>query len=70
MKTQRAFYRARFIRVTNKVIKMLTELKVLLTYCILIEFMLLVQAILTVRQHGFKPLIVSRDGIEFFGIAD
>ena len=32
--------------------------------------MLLVQSFLAVRQHGFKPLIGSRDGIEFSGIAD
>ena len=61
---------SRSISLDKKVIKMLTELKILLTYCLLIVFMLLVQSFLAVRQHGLKPLIGSRDGIEFSGIAD
>ena len=32
--------------------------------------MLLVPSVLAVRQHGVKPLVGSRDGIEFSGIAD
>lgn len=61
---------SRSISLDKKVIKMLTELKILLTYCLLIVLMLIVQSVLAVRQHGVKSLVGSRDGIEFSGIAD
>ena len=32
--------------------------------------MLVVQSVLAVRQHGVRPLVGSRDGIEYTGIAD
>ena len=47
-----------------------TELKILLIYCLLVTFMLVIQSILSVQQHGVKKLAGSRDGIEYFGIAE
>ena len=70
MKAQVAQSQTRSISLEKKVIRMLTELKILLTYCLLIVLMLIVQSVLAVRQHGVKPLVGSRDGIEFSGIAD
>ena len=70
MKAQVAQSQTRSISLEKKVIRMLTELKILLTYCLLIVLMLIVQSVLAVRQHGVKPLVGSRDAIEFSGIAD
>ena len=47
-----------------------TELKILLIYCLLVIFMLVLQSVLAVRQHSIKALVGSRDGIKFSGIAD
>jgi len=47
-----------------------TELYILLVYCLLVIFMLVAQSVLAVQQHGVRPLVGSRDGIEYTGIAD
>ena len=46
------------------------ELKILLIYCLLVMLMLVAQSILAVQQHGLRPLVISRDGIEYTGLAD
>ena len=46
------------------------ELKILLIYCLLVMLMLVAQSILAVQQHGLRPLVGSRDGIEYTGLAD
>ena len=51
-------------------ITMPPELKILLIYCLLVMLMLVVQSILAVHQHGLRPLVGSRDGIEYTGLAD
>ena len=37
---------------------------------VLVMLMLVVQSILAVHQHGLRPLVGSRDGIEYTGLAD
>ena len=51
-------------------ITMPPELKILLIYCLLVMLMLVAQSILAVHQHGLRPLVGSRDGIEYTGLAD
>ena len=51
-------------------INMPTELNILLIYCLLVILMLVAQSVLAVQQHGVRPLVGSRDGIEYTGIAD
>ena len=47
-----------------------TELYILLVYCLCVILMLVAQSLLSVQQHGLLPLVGSRDGIEYAGIAD
>jgi len=49
---------------------MTTELNILLIYCLLVIFMLVAQSVVAVQQHGVRPLVGPRDGIEYTGIAD
>ena len=49
---------------------MLTELYILLVYCLCVILMLVTQSALAVKEHGVRPLVGSRDGIEYTGIAD
>ena len=46
------------------------EQKILLIYCFLVMLMLVAQSILAVQQHGLRLLVISRDGIEYTGLAD
>ena len=47
-----------------------TELYILLVYCLCVILMLVTQSALAVKEHGVRPLVGSRDGIEYTGIAD
>ena len=47
-----------------------TELNILLIYCLLVIVMLVAQSLFAVQQHGVRPLVGSRDGVEYTGIAD
>ena len=49
---------------------MLTELYILLVYCLCVILMLVTQSALAVKEHGVRPLVGSRDGIEYTGIAN
>ena len=49
---------------------MLTELYILLVYCLCVILMLVIQSALSVKEHGLRPLVGSRDGLEYTGVAD
>ena len=46
-----------------------TELYILLVYCLCVILMLVTQSALAVKEHGLRPLVGSRDGLEYTGIA-
>ena len=47
-----------------------TELYILLVYCLCVILMLVTQSALSVKEHGLRPLIGSRDGLEYTGVAN
>ena len=47
-----------------------TELYILLVYCLFVVLMLVGQSALSVKEHGLKPLVGSRDGLKYTGVAD
>ena len=47
-----------------------TELYILLVYCLCVILMLVTQSALSVKEHGLRPLVGSRDGLEYTGVAD
>jgi uncharacterized MAPEG superfamily protein len=47
-----------------------TELYILLVYCLCVVLMLVTQSALSVKEHGLRPLVGSRDGLEYTGVAD
>ena len=47
-----------------------TELYILLVYCLCVILMLVTQSALSVKEHGLRPLVGSRDGLKYTGIAD
>ena len=46
-----------------------TELYILLVYCLCVILMLVTQSARAVKEHGLRPLVGSRDGLEYTGIA-
>ena len=49
---------------------MSTELYILLVYCLFVVLMLVTQSALSVKEHGLRPLVGSRDGLTYTGVAD
>ena len=47
-----------------------TELYILLVYCLCVVLMLVTQSALSVKEHGLRPLVGSRDGLMCTGVAD
>ena len=47
-----------------------TELYILLVYCLFVVLMLVAQSALSVKEHGLRPLVGSRDGLMCTGVAD
>ena len=47
-----------------------TELYILLVYCLCVVLMLVAQSALSVKEHGLRPLVGSRDGLKYTGVAD
>ena len=47
-----------------------TELYILLVYCLCVVLMLVTQSALSVKEHGLRPLVGSRDGLKYTGAAD
>ena len=47
-----------------------TELYILLVYCLCVVLMLVAQSALSVKEHGLRPLVGSRDGLMCTGVAD
>ena len=47
-----------------------TELYILLVYCLFVVLMLVAQSALSVKEHGLRPLVGSRDGLNYTGVAD
>ena len=47
-----------------------TELNILLVYCLFVGLMLVAQSALSVKEHGLRPLVGSRDGLIYTGVAD
>ena len=47
-----------------------TELYILLVYFLCFILMLVAQSALSVKEHGLRPLVGSRDGLEYTGVAD
>ena len=47
-----------------------TELYILLVYCLFVVLMLVAQSALSVKEHGLRPLVGSRDGLKYTGVAD
>ena len=47
-----------------------TELYILLVYCLCVVLMLVTQSALSVKEHGLRPLVGSRDGLTYTGVAD
>ena len=47
-----------------------TELYILLVYCLCVVLMLVTQSALSVKEHGLRPLVGSRDGLNYTGVAD
>ena len=47
-----------------------TELYILLLYCLCVILMLVTQSALSVKEHGLRSLVGSRDGLEYTGVAD
>ena len=47
-----------------------TELYILLVYCLCVVLMLVAQSALSVKEHGLRPLVGSRDGLNYTGVAD
>ena len=47
-----------------------TELYILLVYCLCVVLMLVTQSALSVKEHGLRPLVGSRDGLKYTGDAD
>ena len=46
------------------------ELYILLVYCLCVGLMLVAQSALSVKEHGLRPLVGSRDGLTYTGVAD
>ena len=40
-----------------------TELYILMVYCLCVVLMLVTQSALSVKEHGVRPLVGSRDGL-------
>ena len=47
-----------------------TELYILLVYCLCVVLMLVTQSALSVKEHGLRPSVGSRDGLKYTGVAD
>ena len=47
-----------------------TELYILMVYCLCVVLMLVTQSALSVKEHGLRPLVGSRDGLTYTGVAD
>ena len=47
-----------------------SELYILLVYCLCVVLMLVTQSALSVKEHGLRPLVGSRDGLMCTGVAD
>ena len=47
-----------------------TELYILLVYCLCVVLMLVTQSALSVKEHGLRSLVGSRDGLKYTGVAD
>ena len=47
-----------------------TELYILLVYCLCVVLMLVTQSTLSVKEHGLRSLVGSRDGLKYTGVAD
>ena len=47
-----------------------TELYILLVYCLFVVLMLVAQSALSVKEHGLRPLVGSRDGLKYTDVAD
>ena len=47
-----------------------TELYILLVYCFYVVLMLVTQSALSVKEHGLRPLVGSRDGLKYTDVAD
>ena len=47
-----------------------TELYILLVYCLCVVLMMVTQSALSVKEHGLRPLVGSRDGLKYTGVAD
>ena len=47
-----------------------TELYILLVYCLFVVLMLVAQSALSVKEHGLRQLVGSRDGLKYTGVAD
>ena len=47
-----------------------TELYILLVYCLCVVLMLVTQSALSVKEHGLRPLVGSRDGLKYTGVSD
>ena len=47
-----------------------TELYILLVYCLFVVLMLVAQSALSVKEHGLRPLVGSRDGLKYTVVAD
>ena len=47
-----------------------TELYILLVYCLFVVLMLVAQSALSVKEHGLRPLVGSRDGLKYTGVSD
>ena len=46
------------------------ELYILLVYCLCVVLMLVTQSALSVKEHGLRPLVGSRDGLKYTGVSD
>ena len=47
-----------------------TELYILLVYCLFVVLMLVAQSAISVKEHGLRPLVGSRDGLKYTVVAD
>ena len=47
-----------------------TELYIPLVYCLCVVLMLVAQSASSVKEHGLRPLVGSRDGLKYTGAAD
>ena len=47
-----------------------SELYILLVYCLCVVLMLVTQSALSVKEHGLRLSVGSRDGLKYTGVAD